>query len=491
MQVQHSPGAVHFAIVGLGDKAVAESRERVRSALSAIGLALPAERIIVNLAPADLPKEGSHFDLPIALGLLVAMGALPQDSLSNYIVLGELALDGAIAPIAGALPAAIFANSKKLGIICPAECGNDAAWSGIGEAGGGGILAASDLLQLINHFKGEQKLSSPELVRNITPSLYPDMADVRGQAQARFALEVAATGGHSLLLSGPPGAGKSMLAQRLGGILPPMTAEEMLEVKMIASLAARPLTEESNLRPYRSPHHSASMAALVGGGRKAGPGEISLAHNGVLFLDELPEFSRQALEALRQPMESGTILVSRAIAHVSYPARFQLIAAMNPCRCGYAHNPKRACHRLPRCVQEYRGRISGPLLDRFDIQMDIPPLSVSEMGFIDPDKPPPENSESIAKRVLAGRKVQIERNAAFVKNNPPLNGYLEGEALQKLAPLDLESRKLLEVMSDEKELSARAVGRILRVSRTIADLRGAADINKKHLAVALGWRGAG
>ncbi|HEV7984310.1 MAG TPA: YifB family Mg chelatase-like AAA ATPase, partial [Xanthobacteraceae bacterium] len=358
VQVQVAPGIPAFNVVGLPDKAVSEARERVRAALIASGLALPARRITVNLAPADLPKEGSHYDLPIALGLMAAIGAIPHDALGGYTVLGELGLDGSIAAVAGVLPAAIGANSRGEGLICPAICGPEAAWASPEME----IIAAASLIQLANHFKGSQVLSRPQpKVREAEGSLL-DLMDIKGQESAKRALEVAAAGGHNLLMIGPPGAGKSMLAARLPSILPPLSPAELLEVSMIASVAGEidggALT---NKRPFRAPHHSASMAALVGGGLRAKPGEISLSHNGVLFLDELPEFDGRVLDSLRQPLETGEVAISRANDRVTYPARFMLVAAMNPCRCGRAGEPGYACRRGPvaRCAGDYQARLSG------------------------------------------------------------------------------------------------------------------------------------
>jgi len=378
VQVHIASGLPAFTVVGLPDKAVAESRERVRSALTAMGLALPPKRITVNLAPADLQKEGSHFDLPIALGLLAAMGAAPGDALAGYAAMGELALDGALAPVAGVLPAAIHASARGLGLICPAAQGGEAAW-----AAGIDILAPSSLVALINHFRGTQVLTPPEPKIADDLGQHPDLADIKGQETAKRALEVAAAGGHNLLMIGPPGAGKSMLARRLPGILPPLVAEEALEVSMIHSVAgALPQGGVIRARPFRDPHHSASVAALVGGGLRARPGEVSLAHLGVLFLDELPEFQRPVLEALRQPLESGRAVVARANAHVSYPARVQLVAAMNPCRCGYLDDPAQACTRVPKCAQEYQARIFGPLFDRIDLHVEWPaPLNPIQMNW--------------------------------------------------------------------------------------------------------------
>ena len=348
VQVQITPGLPAFTVVGLPDKAVGESRERVRAAIGASGLALPPKRITVNLAPADLPKEGSHFDLPIALGLLVAIGVISAEDVSNFIVLGELALDGRISPVAGVLPAAFAAASTGRGIICPAELGGEASWAGDLE-----VLAAPSLIALVNHFKGTQVLSPPKPELADAGPAALDLRDIKGQESAKRALEIAAAGGHNLLMIGPPGAGKSMLAARLPGLLPPLSPEEALEVSMIASIAGHldggKLRRE---RPFRNPHHSATQAALIGGGTRARPGEVSLAHLGVLFLDELPEFTRGVLDSLRQPLESGRAVVARANAHVSYPARVQLIAAMNPCRCGYLAEPALGCGRAPKCAQD-------------------------------------------------------------------------------------------------------------------------------------------
>ena len=393
-------------IVGLPDKAVSEARERVRSALIASGLALPARRITVNLAPADLPKEGSHYDLSIALGLMAAIGAIPSDALNGFTVLGELGLDGSIAAVAGVLPAAIGANSRDEGLICPAPCGSEAAWASPDVE----IIAAHSLIQIANHFKGTQVLSRPQPKVHERAEALLDLRDIKGQESAKRALEIAAAGGHHLLMIGSPGAGKSMMAARLPSILPPLSPSELLEVSMIASVAGEirdgALTAR---RPFRSPHHSASMAALTGGGTRAKPGEISLAHQGVLFLDELPEFDPRVLDSLRQPLENGEVAVSRANHRVTYPARFMLVAAMNPCRCGHAYEPGYSCKRAPvdRCTADYQMRISGPLMDRIDLRIEVPAVTAADLIL-----PPPSKARPNRRRVAAARDIQLARFAA-------------------------------------------------------------------------------
>ena len=483
VQVHIGAGLPTFTVVGLPDKTVAESRERVRGALAGLGLALPAKRITVNLAPADMQKEGSHFDLPIALGLLVAMDVLAAEDLAASVALGELGLDGALIPVAGVLPAAIGANARERGLICPAANGAEAVW-----AGGGDVMAPADLLSLINHFKGTQ-LQPPPAAALAAPPRYPDLRDIKGQETVKRALEVAAAGAHNLLMIGPPGTGKSMLAARLPGILPPLTPEEALSVSMIASVAGH--LGESGLtrsRPFRDPHHSASMAAMVGGGTRARPGEVSLAHFGVLFLDELPEFPRPVLDALRQPIESGAVSVARANAHVRYPARFQLVAAMNPCRCGYLSDPARACSRAPRCARDYQVRISGPLYDRIDIHVDVPELSAADLAL----PPPAEGSAEIAARVAAARALRRARLEAL--GAPPemrTNAEVEGDMLTRIATPDESGRKLLTEGTDRLRLSARGHHRVLRVARTIADLAGAETVARLHVAEALSYRRIG
>ncbi len=483
VQVHVAAGLPAFTIVGLPDKAVTEAKERVRAALIASGLALPARRITVNLAPADLPKEGSHYDLPIALGLMAAIGAIPGDALAGFTVVGELALDGAIAAVAGVLPAAIGANARGHGLICPAPCGAEAAWASPDME----ILAPQSLIQLANHMTGRQVMGRPEPRMKPPGDIMLDLRDVKGQETAKRALEVAAAGGHNLLFVGPPGAGKSMLAQRLPSILPPLSPVEMLDVSMIASVAGT--IEDGALmdrRPFRAPHHSASMAAMVGGGAKAKPGEVSLAHNGVLFLDELPEFTPQVLDSLRQPLETGEVLIARANHRVTYPARFQLIAAMNPCRCGRAGEPGFTCKRGPRCADEYQARLSGPFLDRIDIHLEVPSVSASDLVL----PAPAEGSREVAARVALAREIQLERYAALGRPDVRTNAEASGPLLEMVATPDSAGAILLRDAADAMRLSARGYHRVLKVARTLADLDGAEGVGRRHLAEALAYRAA-
>jgi magnesium chelatase family protein len=481
VQVMLGPGKQAMHIVGLGDKAVAESRERVQAALHASGLSLPPKKITVNLAPADLPKEGSHYDLPIALGLMAALGAVPSDSLNGYVVLGELSLDGTIAAVAGVLPAAIGANALNKGLICPYECGPEAAWAGEEVD----VIAPRSLIALANHFRGTQVLRRPEPAVRPHAEDLNDLADIKGQETAKRALEVAAAGGHNLLMIGPPGSGKSMLAQRLPSILPPLSPRELLEASMIASVAGELGDGKLSLRrPFRAPHHSASMAAMVGGGIRARPGEVSLAHNGVLFLDEFPEFTPQVLDSLRQPLETGDCMIARVNHRISYPARFQLIAAMNPCRCGMAGEPGMTCARGPRCQSDYQARISGPMMDRIDLRVEVPALTPSDL--IRPNKP--ESSAIVAARVAAARQMQRER---FEKRGLGMiltNAQCSTAVVEEIAAPDAAGLALLSDASEQLKFSARAYHRILKVARTLADLDGVEKVGRIHLAEAISYR---
>ncbi|MYZ46814.1 YifB family Mg chelatase-like AAA ATPase [Propylenella binzhouense] len=481
VQVLIAPGKAGFNIVGLPDKAVAESRERVHAALHASGLALPPKRITVNLAPADLPKEGSHYDLPIALGVMAAMGAVAGDAVAGQVVLGELGLDGRITAVAGVLPAAIAANALGGGLICPGPSGPEAAWAGEDLD----VVAPDSLIALANHFRGTQVLSRPAPALKANSGALPDLREIRGQESAKRALEIAAAGGHNMLMVGPPGAGKSMLASRLPSILPPLSPRELLEVSMIASIAGELADGRlSDRRPFRAPHHSASMAAMVGGGTRARPGEVSLAHQGVLFLDELPEFHPAVLDSLRQPLEAGETIIARANHRVTYPSRIQLIAAMNPCRCGMAGEPGHSCRRGPRCASDYQARLSGPLLDRIDIRIEVPAVTAADL--IRPSDA--ETSAEVAERVAAARQVQVERYRSLGAPHLRCNAQAGADMIEAVAAPDQAGARLLHDAAEAMNLSARGFHRVLKLARTLADLDGAASVGRIHIAEALSYR---
>ncbi len=478
VQCALSAGVPAFNLVGLPDKAVSEAKERVRAALQSMSIALPSKRITVNLSPADLPKEGSHFDLPIALALLAALDIIPKDEVEGVVALGELSLDGRLIAVIGALPAAMAAAVEDRALLCPKACGAEAAWVGATQ-----VLAAASLEEVVRHYTGQSPLPVAEAGEVLPHDFSRDFAEVKGQERAKRALEIAAAGRHHALMIGTPGSGKSMLAARLPSILPPLSATEALETSMIHSLAG--LLSEGGIsrqRPFREPHHTASMAAIVGGGKGAKPGEISLAHNGVLFLDEFPEFPRAVLETLRQPIETGTVMVARANAHIRYPCRFLLIAAANPCKCGYLSDPARACARVPLCGEDYLGRISGPLMDRFDLRVEVPPVAYSDL-----DLPASgEASATVAARVAAARAVQADRFADHP--DARVNADLEGALLEQVATPDSEGKALIARVAERFGLSARGYHRVLRVARTIADLAGSDQVRQPHVAEAVSFR---
>ncbi|MEL6573257.1 MAG: YifB family Mg chelatase-like AAA ATPase [Pseudomonadota bacterium] len=478
VQCAITPGLPGFAIVGLPDKAVSEARERVKAAMSHLAIALPSKKITVNLSPANMPKEGSHFDVPIAMALLAALEILPQDDVAATVALGELSLNGNLLPVVGALPAAMAAVEEDRTLLCPEACGPEAAWVDAAR-----VIAPPTLAAAIRHFTG-QGILDPAAPGDVTTDAgVRDMAEVKGQERAKRALEIAAAGRHHTLMVGAPGSGKSMLSKRIPGLLPPMSPVEALETSMIHSLAG--VLEEggiSRTRPFQEPHHTASTAAIIGGGRTAKPGQISLAHNGVLFLDEFPEFPRTVLETLRQPIETGEVIVARANAHVKYPCRFMLVAAANPCRCGHMTDAARACARVPLCGDEYLGRISGPMMDRFDLRVDVPPVAYTDLDLPEDG----ETSEAIGARVAKARMIQAKR----FKGVPGVrvNAEAKGKVLDDIVTLDAESRALLGKVADRFGLSARGYHRVLRVARTIADLSEARDVRRPHVAEAVSFR---
>ncbi|WP_322497369.1 YifB family Mg chelatase-like AAA ATPase [Candidatus Cyrtobacter comes] len=480
VQAQISSGLVAFNIVGLANKAIAESKERIRAAFSTIGLAFPNKRITINLAPADITKEGSHFDLAIAVALLTEMEIVPQEEVDSMMVMGELSLDASVIKVNGILPAAIKASEEKLGLICPKENGPEASWSGNDL-----ILLAAKLIDVISHFKGSKAMEKAELPQNAPERKpLPDLADVIGQEESKRALEVAAAGRHHMLMIGPPGSGKSTLAKRLIGISPQLSSKEKLELSIISSLAGE-MREGFlvNERPFRTPHSSASLASMMGGGRNAKPGEITMAHLGILFMDELPEFPRFIIDAMRQPIEDKVITISRVHNHITYPADFQLIAAMNPCKCGYYGFSDNTCNKMPRCATDYQGKISGPIYDRFDIQIFIQDTAslISKSDFAQSSEP----SAIVLQRVEEASEIQAKR---YQDVGISKNSQLDGENIRKFIKLDYDAEKILKEMVVKFSLSMRGMNKLLKVSKTIADLDKSQAVNKFHISEAASYK---
>jgi magnesium chelatase family protein len=482
VQIHLSNGLPSFTIVGLPDKTVAESRERIRASFSSLNLSFPSKKIIVNLAPADFQKEGSHYDLPIALGILVAMEVIDAELLSQYVVLGELGLDGSLSNVSGVLAASLDAFSQNKGIICPKDVAKEAVWAGSID-----IVAAPTLKSVIDHLKGETILLPPEIPKlQYNPNSSIDFKEIKGHKTIKRALEVAAVGRHHVMMMGPPGCGKSLLASALSGIIPPLTPQEALDVSIIYSLAGLSPTQGLvEQRPYRSPHHSASLPSLVGGGHRSKPGEISLAHRGILFMDEFSEFNRSVLEALRQPLETGEVTISRANAHMTYPAEFQLIAAMNPCRCGFFGTIEKQCGRAPVCAQDYQQKISGPLWDRFDMRLYVQALSKEDLASNNASHG--DDSQTINHRIQSALQFQYDFQTELgVKIQS--NSMLKGKILTQLTPLSDAASLLLAKALDKLLVSGRGYDRILRLSRSLADLEQSPVIDTHHLAEALSYR---